>query len=128
MLSDAPHDAPESPSNIDIVPLDQRLLAQFQSYLEENYAQPEASLTEAAKHCAMSKRALQRKLETLYQKSFSALLIDTRMAHACTLLRAGISATETAERCGYSTLSSFSRQFKDHFGQSPRDFTKPTTK
>ena len=123
-LSDTPHIAPDSSPSIDVVPLDQRLLAQFQSYLEDNYADPEASLTEAAKHCAMSKRALQRKLETLYHKSFSALLIETRMAHASAHLRAGTSATETAERCGYSTLSSFSRQFKDHFGQSPRDFVK----
>lgn len=107
-----------------IAPLDQRFLVAFQTYLDANFSSPDASLQEAAKHCAMSKRALQRKLETLFAKGFGTLLKEARMGHANTLLRAGHSVTDTAERCGYTTLSSFSRQFKDHFGQSPRAFVR----
>lgn len=112
-----------SPQN-EIVPLDQRFLAAFQSYLDASFASRDASLQDAAKHCAMSKRALQRKLEGLFGKGFATLLKEARMEHANTLLRAGISVTETSERCGYATLSSFSRQFKEHFGQAPRAFAK----
>jgi ligand-binding sensor domain-containing protein/signal transduction histidine kinase/CheY-like chemotaxis protein len=116
---------PAGDANSDpIVPLDQRFLAAFQAYLDANYANPDASLQDAAKHCAMSKRALQRKLETLFAKGFSTLLKEVRMEHASALLNARISVTETAQKCGYTTLSSFSRQFKDHFGTSPREFAK----
>ena len=45
-----------------------------------------------------------------------------RLNLAASLLQKGISATETAEQCGYGSYSTFARAFKDCYGCSPTGY------
>lgn len=45
-----------------------------------------------------------------------------RMNRAAALLQRGISATETAERCGYGSYSTFARAFQDYYGCAPTKY------
>lgn len=123
-LSNGASDIESSPA---FAPLDERFIERFQSFLEGQVGNCEASLEDAAKDCNMSKRALQRKLESLYGNTFSSLLAAARMRHAAKLLKTGKSVSEVATACGYQSLSSFSRQFSHTHHLSPRNFVKKSS-
>ena len=106
-------------------PFDQRLADRFRTYLDDNIADPDASVRTAATACGVSERMLQRKLDSLFGQSFTDLLAARRMDHAAVLLRQHeLSVAEVAVACGYRNMSSFSRKFRSHHGQPPRSFAK----
>jgi ligand-binding sensor domain-containing protein/signal transduction histidine kinase/CheY-like chemotaxis protein len=118
------HHTPSGDETPTLPPIDERFVERFQAFLKAQIGNSAASIEEAAKHCAMSKRVLQRKLDALYGRGFSNLLTTARMTHAAELLKAGMSVSEAANTCAYQSPSSFSRQFRETYGQSPRDFVK----
>ena len=108
-----------------LAPFDQRLMMRFQSYLDSTFASPDAAIGDAAAACGVSERMLQRKLDSLYGKSFTELLADRRMEHAAVLLRQqDLTVSDVAAACGYRNISSFSRKFKSHHGSTPRSFAR----
>ena len=111
-------------------PADERLIARFEGFLaalhEGGAGLAGLTLDEAGGACALSRRAFQRRVVALYGQPFSTLLTQRRMRRAADLLTQGMAVTEVATACGYASLSSFSRQFKDVHGQSPRDFRRET--
>ena len=122
------HHTPSSAESPALPPIDERFVERFQAFLEAQIGNSAASIEDAAKHCNMSKRALQRKLDALYGQSFSSLLTTARMTRAAELLKAGMSVSEVASACAYLNPSSFSRQFRELHGQSPRDFVKASSR
>ncbi|SDE65325.1 helix-turn-helix domain-containing protein [Rhodospira trueperi] len=56
--------------------------------------------------------------------SVHAHLRAVRLAAAMAMLGSGRSMTETAYAVGYSSLSHFSKAFRDHAGASPCDWAK----
>ena len=105
-------------------PMDERFVERFQAFLKAQIGNSAVSIEDAAKHCNVSIRALQRKLDALYGQSFSNLLITARMIRAAELLKTGMSVSDVASACAYQSASGFSRQFRESHGQSPRDFVK----
>lgn len=74
----------------------------------------------AALHVSSS--LLYKKLKSLTDQSPSDFLKTLRMNHALSLLKQGKhNITEVSELSGYSSLSIFSRAFKNHFGKSPTE-------
>ena len=122
------HHLPLGDDSPTLPPMDERIVERFQIFLEAQISNSTASVEDAAKHCNMSKRALQRKLDALYGQSFSSLLTTARMTRAAELLKAGMSVSEVASACAYLNPSSFSRQFREAHGQSPRDFVKASSR
>lgn len=118
------HHTPSSDESLTLPPMDERFVERFQSFLKAQIGNSTANIEDAAKHCNMSKRAMQRKLDALYGQSFSSLLTTTRMTRAAELLKARASVSEVASACGYANPSSFSRQFRETHGKNPRDFVK----
>ena len=75
-----------------------------------------------ARNLSTSRRSLQRGLEQ-HGLTFKALLDEVRFAEATRFLaESRISMNQLADMLAYSDLSSFSRAFKQRFGQSPRQW------
>lgn len=107
---------------IALVPIDQKLVANIETAIAAAVAKVDYSIDDLAEHCAVSRRSLQRKIDALYGVTFSDLMAQRRMEHAAALLQAGMSIKDACRACGYSHASSFSRRFKQHFGEIPRDY------
>lgn len=109
---------------VSLAPADERLVTCVEEALADGLSEISFSIEDVAKHCAISKRGLQRKLDGLYGLTFSELLGQRRMEHASKLLSEGLSVKEVCNACGYSHSSSFSRRFNQHFGQLPSKHRK----
>ncbi len=70
-----------------------------------------------------SRAYLTRKLSQQWQRSPGKVLREVRLQDAATMLRStGMSISEVALKVGYSTNAAFSRAFRQHFKQSPRQY------
>lgn len=118
-VAQAPQEEPVS-----LAPADERLVTCIEEAIAGGLSEISFSIDDVAKHCAISKRGLQRKLDALYGLTFSDLLGQRRMEHASKLLRSGMSVKEVCNACGYSHSSSFSRRFKQYFGELPGEYRK----
>ncbi|UWQ01685.1 response regulator [Aliiroseovarius crassostreae] len=116
------HDAPLE--NVELAPADERLRGQIDAHLLDHLDQPDFSVDDLARLCALSKRSLQRKLTLLFGQSFSQLLSQRRVEHAATLLRRGMAVKEVYQACGYTHPSSFARRFRQIWGMQPSEFKK----
>ncbi|MDQ2093953.1 helix-turn-helix domain-containing protein [Rhodobacteraceae bacterium 10Alg 79] len=116
-VATVPQEAPVS-----LAPADERLVTCIEEAIAGGLSEINFSIDGVAKHCAISKRGLQRKLDALYGLTFSDLLGQRRMEQASKLLRSGMSVKQVCNACGYSHSSSFSRRFKQHFGQLPSEY------
>ncbi len=91
--------------------------------LEESYGDPWTT-ERLARRVGLSEKKLQAGFRRIVGASVHAHLRTVRLAAAEAMLGRGISVTETAYAVGFSSLSHFSKAFKDHTGASPRDWTK----
>ncbi len=109
---------------VSLAPADDRLVSKIEESIAGGLSEVSFSIEDVAKHCAISKRGLQRKIDALYGLTFSDLLGQRRMEQASKLLLSGMSVKEVCNACGYRHSSSFSRRFKQHFGELPRKHRK----
>lgn len=72
-----------------------------------------------AQQLAMSSRNLNRKLQAVVGLSARELIRSHRLRRGAELLQSGVSPTEVAYQIGFSSLSAFSRAFKEQFGHPP---------
>lgn len=73
-----------------------------------------------AQLCGVSLRTLQRHFQKQYQLTVSSWMRGVRLQEAYSRLKAGQTIKQAAFDLGYKQLSHFSRDFKMHFGVSPR--------
>lgn len=98
--------------------VDRRLEAARQ-YLDDHLDQP-VSLAELAAVAALSQRQLTELFRRYFDMSPNQYLLAQRMQQAWQLLsESRLPIQQVGERCGYSSLSSFSARFSSHFGYSP---------
>jgi AraC family transcriptional regulator len=77
------------------------------------------SLFQLSSHVAMSPFLFARVFRELIGVPPHKYLLHLRLAHARTLLEAGISVTDTCYTAGFNNLSHFIRTFRRHFGFVP---------
>lgn len=83
------------------------------------------TLEQLSDSIGLSTRQAQRLLKKNYNKSFSSMKLEARMAAAETLLRnSSLKITEISNRIGYSSIEHFSNAFKKFYGVSPGQYRK----
>jgi AraC-like DNA-binding protein len=107
--------------------LDQRTeerIARAYTYVLEQFA-GEVELAEAARRAGLSLAAFCRTFKRATRTTFSELVNEVRIGHACKLLLEGEQDVGgVAHACGYRTLSHFNHQFRRRKGLSPREFRR----
>ncbi len=97
-------------------------VAESISHIQRNY-QCSIRLEELIEISGMSRRTFIRAFEDAMGVPPIKYLIQLRLAKACQLLRrTDSSITDIAFESGFSDSNYFSRQFRDSFGVSPRDY------
>ncbi len=105
-------------------PDDQRRLEQVFSYLFQQYALP-ISLEDVANVANLTPGAFCRFFRQHTRKTFSQLLNEVRIEHACRHLRESQeNISQIAFSCGYTNLSNFNRQFKENVGMPPSEYIR----
>lgn len=99
----------------------ERLNTVFQ-FILQHFDKP-VQLEEIASRIHMTRSSFCRFFKDHTKRSFSDLLIDIRLGHACKLLVEGKQTiTEVAFLCGYNNLSNFNRQFKRKYALTPKEY------
>lgn len=105
-------------------PVDHHRLENVFNFILTNYSNV-ITLDDIAGVANLTPHAFCRFLRTHTRKTFSQLLNEVRIEHACRLLKDSTqSISQIAFTCGYSNLSNFNRQFKQVTGMPPRDYLK----
>lgn len=97
-------------------------IQQLSKLMQDSLGQP-ISVREMAEALHMSERQLNRKCQTFFQKTPSALFREFRMRQAQELLqKQDLSVQEIAWRIGFQDPFHFSRTFRKMFGVSPKEY------
>lgn len=105
-------------------PVDHQRLENVFNFILTHYANV-ITLDDIADVANLTPHAFCRFLRTHTRKTFSQLLNEVRIEHACRLLKDSTqSVSQIAFACGYSNLSNFNRQFKQVTGMTPREYIK----
>ena len=92
-------------------------------YMEENYLNPDFSLTAAAKYAYISDTYFRKLFREKYGVSPKQYIIRRRLEHAGDLIVSGYyTLTEIAELCGYRDYKHFLVEFKKRMGVSPSNY------
>ncbi|EGV30046.1 transcriptional regulator, AraC family [Thiorhodococcus drewsii AZ1] len=100
---------------------DRRPLLDARRLLDEQYEQ-DWTVPRLAERVGMSEKRLQSGFKSLFGATVRTYLIRTRIEAASRLLARGECVTETAYAVGFSSLSHFSKIYKECMGRAPRDW------
>ena len=101
-------------------PHDKDFLAKMFNLVEEHLPEEDFNVTTLALELGMSRTSLFSKTKSLLGESPQAFLTGFRLNRAMELLKQGdLNVSEVAYRVGFSTLTGFSRSFKNRFGVPP---------
>ncbi len=128
----APSDTEADSMSPDAAPAPDDAMSEFErearAIVRDNLTEPGFDVDDLATAMAVSRSTLYRRARTHDTLSPAALVRDVRMSTAHTLLKANEgTVTEVAYAVGYESLSSFSDQFRSHFGYPPSQVSTPTS-
>ncbi|MFJ5162381.1 helix-turn-helix domain-containing protein [Pantoea sp. NPDC088449] len=107
----------------------EQLYLGIQKYVRENLSDPDLSPIKVANNYRISTRYLHKIFEQ-GSESFSRFLQTERLERCANELKhiKSDSVSTIAFRAGFNDTSHFSKVFRQHFGQSPRDYRKENQK
>lgn len=106
-------------------PHDKDFLAKLFGLVEEHISEEDFNVTTLALELGMSRTSLFSKTKSLLGESPQAFLTSFRLNRAKELLKQGdLNVSEVAYKVGFSTLTGFSRSFKNQFGVPPSNFQR----
>ena len=98
---------------------------QLESFLEDNYSNPELKFEDITHHFKFSKTYGYELFKKYFGESFRMCLRNVRLAKAEEALKnTSDSISDIAHRCGFTYLSTFSRVFKAKYGNNPTTYRK----
>ncbi len=99
-------------------------IASIASYIDA-HCDEDMSLEVLAEMASYSRRHFTRLFRKYYGSSVMEYVRERRLMHSCeVLLSETASISDIALMCGFSTISAFSRCFKQKYGVSPTDYRK----
>ena len=99
-------------------------LSKILYYIKENYTRS-IRLDDIAEHTNMSKQYCMRLFKKHMNTTINDYILELRMKHAAYLLRETyMNVNQAADYLGFSSVSYFSRTFKQHFGVSPSEYSE----
>lgn len=94
-------------------------------FIESWIAEKLPNIEDIAAEFSMSTSTLKRHFKSVFGKNVYEYYLEKKMKLAMHLLRQEkLSVTEVAYKLGYEKVSSFTKVFKEHFGATPKDFSK----
>lgn len=103
-----------------LLQLKQQVYADIPAVVEENYANP-VSLSDLAYLCGRSLSSFKRDFYSIYQTTPATWIREKRLCKAREMLQAGMGVKDVCYSLGFESPAHFSRLFKSHFGQTPRE-------
>ena len=88
------------------------------------YFTEDITADDMAAHLSISRRQLFRCLKDVMHTTWTQLLTKQRIQYALQLMSEGVSPSETAASCGYSSYNGFAKAFLREKGFTPGDFIK----
>ena len=96
-------------------------------YIHVHFRSEEISIPYLAKICSVSEPYLRKQFQKFYSLSPNQYITRLRLECASQLLESGLyTVAEVSEKSGFGDTKYFSRVFKKHFGQTPKEFSKNT--
>ena len=107
------------------MPLQDTWTRRLESFLEENYDNPELKFEDVERHFKFSRTYGYRLFRIHLGESFSVRLRNVRLAKAEEALKnTSASISEVAYLCGFASLSTFSKVFKAKIGRNPTTYRR----
>lgn len=103
---------------------DKALVEKFEQIIAKHYHDSQFNRIEAAKLMAMSDRQLHRKLDALFDQTFSEYLRKYRLKQSLALFKTGMQITQIADSIGFSSISYFAKCFNAEYGMPPKQYQK----
>ena len=120
---------PEKAEEAHLTAGERALLERIHAWMDAHLDDETVGVQELAQEVGMSYSSLYAKVKALTGKTPQAFMTHYRMNIALELLQAGdLNVSEVAYRVGSSSPSTFSREFKKHFGYPPSQVSASTTK
>lgn len=101
----------------------QHYASRVATYIRASYM-TDVSVQKIADNLALTRRHLSRLFKQRYGVTIQEYLLTVRLENAARLLREGHSVAESADMCGYSDRSNFSRMFHRRYGVWPTDYRR----
>lgn len=93
------------------------------TYVREHLGEP-ISIDELARRAGMSRAVFYRRFKAATCMSPLQFIKAMRLSHAAMQIVAGRTVSEAARCVGYRSASQFSREFRRHFGASPKQWAR----
>ena len=111
---------PSAVENMHMNTHDKLFMEKLYALVEQHLGEEDFNVTTMALELGMSRTSLFSKLKALLGQSPQTFLLGYRLNRAMQLLKEGeLNVSEVAYKVGFSTLTGFSRSFKNKFGVPP---------
>ena len=120
LMSTVAEETKEGVASVEMNRHDRMFVDKLHAMMEEHLADEEFNVTAMSKEFGMSRTSLFSKIKTLYGVSPQTWITDYRLNKAIELLKTReYNVSEVSYKVGFSTLTGFSRSFKNKFGFPP---------
>ena len=107
----------------DVADNDKALMERIMQSVNKNLSDSDFSVEQMAQDVGLSRSQLHRRMKELTGLSASDFVRNIRMEQAARLLRERhVNVSQVAYTVGFSSPGTFSKVFKQHFGQSPSEY------
>ena len=114
---------------IEIQSTDNKLMDRIMNVINKNLSNQELNVEMITREVGISRVHLHRKLKELTNQSTRDLIKNVRLKHAATLLTTThYNITEITDMVGFSSVTLFSRSFKELYGMTPTEYAEVEVK
>jgi len=102
-----------------------RRISEAKRYIDKNFGMTDLSVKKLAENAGVSQAYFRREFQRRLGIAPLAYICQVRMNNAKSFLRTGYyTVTETAQKCGFDSLSYFCAAFRRYAGTSPGEYLK----